>query len=261
MALQLAGLLALVYVAALAATLVHELGHGIAALRAVGGHVVVRAGGDPAVTLRLGRLVVALGPLVAAGGDCLHKPPASARAAARIAAGGPLASLLGALGAGAAWAAAPGPLHPAAGAPALACAAGFLASAAPVVLGGRPTDGARVLAHRTGAPGLVLAGDPARAMRPYPLALAFVTAAAFLVDVTVGVLLLAVFGAAAVLERRVAAPAVGPPAGPAAAPAPATAPAPAARAQAAAPAPAAAPAALAARPRSVPPPGRAPATR
>ena len=98
-------------------------------------------------------------------------------------------------------------------------------------------------------------------MRPYPLALAFVTAAAFLVDVTVGVLLLAVFGAAAVLERRVAAPAVGPPAGPAAAPAPATAPAPAARAQAAAPAPAAAPAALAARPRSVPPPGRAPATR
>jgi 2-oxoglutarate dehydrogenase E2 component (dihydrolipoamide succinyltransferase) len=258
MALQLAGLLALVYAAALAATLVHELGHGIAALRAVGGHVIVRVGGDPALSLRLGRLVVALGPLAAAGGDCLHKP-ASPRAAARIAAGGPLASLLGALGAGAAWAAAPGPLHPAAGAPALACAAGFLVSAAPVVLGGKPTDGARVLADRTGSRGLVLAGDPVRATRPYPLALAFVTAAAFLVDVTVGVLLLAVFAAAAVLERRIPAPATGPEAT-APIPAPTAAP-PAPPAPAAAPVPAAAPAALAARPRSVPPPGHAPATR
>jgi hypothetical protein len=228
MALQLAGLLALVYASALTATLVHELGHAVAALRAVGGHVVVRAGGDPAATLRLGRLVIALGPLVAAGGACLHKPPASARDAARIAAGGPLASLLGAVAAGAAWAAAPGPLHPAAGAPALACAAGFLVSAAPVVVGGRPADGARVLAHLTGSPGLVLAGDPARATRPYPLALAFVTAAAFLVDITVGALLLAVFAAAAVLEHRTERPAPAPPA---------------------------------ARPRSVPPPGRPPATR
>src|SRR4051812_27100731 len=139
MALQLAGLLVLVYAAALAATLVHELGHAVPALRAVGGHVVVRAGGDPAVTLRLGRLVVALGPLVAAGGDCLHKPPASARDAARIVAGGPLASLLGALVTGAARAGAPRPLHPAGGAAAPACTAGFLGSAPPALVGGRPT--------------------------------------------------------------------------------------------------------------------------
>jgi hypothetical protein len=206
MVLQLAGLLVLVYITALAASLVHELGHGIAALRAVTGHVIVRVGGDPAATLRLGRLVVALGPLVAAGGDCLHRPPAGARAAARSAGGGPLASLLGAVVAAAARAVLEGSPRLAAGALGLACAVAFLASAAPVVLGGRSTDGARVLAQCTGAPGLVLGGEAPPAVRPYPLALAFVTAAAFLVDVTVGLLLLAVFGAAAVLERRTALP-------------------------------------------------------
>jgi hypothetical protein len=205
MVLQLAGLLVLVYTTALAATLLHELGHGVAALRAVTGHVIVRVGGDPAATLRLGRLgrlVVALGPLVAAGGDCLHRPPAGARDAARIAAGGPVASLLGAVVAAAARAVLDGSPRLAAGALALACAVAFLTSAAPVVLGGRPTDGARLLEHRTGAPGLVLGGEAPAALRPYPLALAFVTAAAFLVDLTVGALLLAVFAAATLLEHR-----------------------------------------------------------
>ena len=74
--------------------LLHELGHGLAALALTRGPVVVQTGRRAFVTPRLGRLTLALGPGGLQAGACWHLAPDTPRAEAAIAAAGPLASLL-----------------------------------------------------------------------------------------------------------------------------------------------------------------------
>ena len=90
--LLLAWCLALV-VAAPLVMLVHELGHAVAALLLTRDRVVVQTGRRSFVTVRLGRLTLALGPAGLQAGACWHMAPDSPRAEAAIAAAGPLASV------------------------------------------------------------------------------------------------------------------------------------------------------------------------
>ena len=74
--------------------LLHELGHGLAALALTRGPVVVQTGRRAFVTPRLGRLTLALGPGGLQAGACWHLAPDTRRAEAAIAAAGPLSTLL-----------------------------------------------------------------------------------------------------------------------------------------------------------------------
>jgi hypothetical protein len=74
--------------------LLHELGHAVAALALTRGPVIVQTGRRSFVTLRRGRLTLALGPGGLQAGACWHLAPDTPRAEAIIAAAGPLASLV-----------------------------------------------------------------------------------------------------------------------------------------------------------------------
>jgi hypothetical protein len=74
--------------------LVHELGHAVAALALTRGPVIVQTGRRSFLTVRLGRLTLALGPGGLQAGACWHRAPDTPRAEAIIAACGPLASLV-----------------------------------------------------------------------------------------------------------------------------------------------------------------------
>jgi Peptidase M50B-like len=82
--------------------LVHELGHGLVALRLTTGRVRVQAGREPAThRWRIGRLDVhfSFEPMrgVALGGLCLHRPLRRPLDRAAILVAGPLASMLAAV--------------------------------------------------------------------------------------------------------------------------------------------------------------------
>ncbi|MEA2179500.1 MAG: hypothetical protein QOG77_2797 [Solirubrobacteraceae bacterium] len=74
--------------------LVHELGHAVAALALTHGPVIVQTGRRSLLTLRLGRLTLALGPGGLQAGACWHLAPDTQRREAVIAAAGPLASTI-----------------------------------------------------------------------------------------------------------------------------------------------------------------------
>jgi hypothetical protein len=179
--------------------LLHELGHGLAALALTDGDV----------SLKLSRFGL-VGGAAAYEPERLRRP----RAEAWIAAAGPAVTLAAALALGAAWLGADAGFGAAVlRAGALAAALQLLVSILPVRygagLGGGESDGRVIWRVLTGAPpgGIEreerLLGEPERAVRPaFAALLAVAGALALLVDPWLCAGLAAMFGAAVLLQRK-----------------------------------------------------------
>jgi hypothetical protein len=185
-------------------TLLHELGHGLAALWLTRGPVLVRVGAGPALPMRLGRMVLVvslLGP-----GHCAYDPATlrgRPRSEALIGAAGPIASLVGAAALALLAAGTSGELQGILASGALCSALAFALTAIPMRYGSglRPvgeSDGMGIWRILTGGPRRRRRErkEPAVAGPVYLILLALATVLAFMASIGLGIALVGMFGLA-----------------------------------------------------------------